>query len=106
MRLKRVVIQRGKWLRGKCRGCLLDGHGMMCCLGFDAQQTHGKTGEDLLYHTLPSKVGIKDWIRHGGHDFEARVAAVNDDNGLTDEERESQLAQMFAEVGRDLVFEG
>lgn len=55
--MKKVVVDRSKWLRGEgaVNSFLLrESDGKMCCLGFVLKQAYDKTDEDLLQFKAPS----------------------------------------------------
>lgn len=46
--MKKLVIDRSRWLRGKTEGTLLDDEGQMCCLGFESRRI-GLTVRDIRH---------------------------------------------------------
>lgn len=57
MTMKKVTVDRSKWLRGEgpMDSFLLRAtDGKMCCLGFVLQQAYGKTDDELLQFKAPS----------------------------------------------------
>lgn len=103
-----VVIDRRTWYRGKggaCSRLLLD-NGMRCCIGF-----------------LGTQIGIKDETMREEADFSAimpcrqarpfeddhndtlnRAYTINDDETLTDSQREEALIETGKEMGVNFIF--
>jgi hypothetical protein len=46
--MKKLVIDRSRWLRGETEGVLLNDDGRMCCLGFEALRI-GLTAREIRY---------------------------------------------------------
>lgn len=113
----KLVIDRQKWLRGEgsSNSYLLRGKDRkMCCLGFLALQC-GYTQDEIIHKESPSSVGglvtkfpsglvcLKRGITSNSIQCH-RLMTCNDDELLSDEEREGQLIDLFHEIGIDIEF--
>ncbi len=103
-----VVIKRRQWFRGRgpenSRLRTLDGK--MCCLGFDAKAL-GFKNEDIDMKTTPDSVnGYVPGLARSGHNTRicASMMDVNDDDMLTDNQREAKLIKLAKRIGRVFVF--
>lgn len=108
-----LVIDRSKWGYGALLVTGTDGDdnvGKMCCLGF-LSKACGYSDQDLMGKGYPDC----SWDMPHGFILENRVvragrgpmydaAKINDDSGLTREEKEKQLTVLFAENGIVLTF--
>src|SRR5262245_41094891 len=95
----KFVVTRSKWLRGRRVGSMLrNGKGLQCCLGFVAEQC-GISPEDTLMvgmpGGLPSDAAEKFYSVVPRGRVTARAAAINDDEWLSDAEREGGLRALF-----------
>ena len=108
------TVKRSEWFRGKgsVESKLLREDGKRCCIGFVGQQC-GFTDEQLrnvssvswtLFNADVRKEQWPSWMseRYGG-DIQAAYG-TNDDEKLTDEERETKLKEIFARNSDEIVF--
>lgn len=111
--MKRVVIKSSEWARGgEQANYLLGVDGSRCCLGIDAK-AYG-ISDDLLYgEWVPNDLnGIQScipWVSaweslDTGVPLSDKAIAINDSEGLTDEERVAKLRPIFRAAGRILVW--
>jgi hypothetical protein len=125
-----LVIDRQLWQRGNKEGATLKSEidGKQCCLGFEAKVC-GFTDEDIIGAALPSSVPQDQYQRPGidqdrwaklvivenlphipgeintaDTDFGVDAAKVNDDETITDAEREQKLIELFAGQDTALSF--
>lgn len=103
---EKLTIQRHKWFRGRGseHSRLLRHDGRMCCLGFYSLQC-GLQPEHILGCGLPSNAKTFDdplplpqpmqWLDR----CELRIAGINDDEDITEEEREQELTESFKKYG-------
>lgn len=110
------TVEEKTWLRGKgpFESSLQNQHtGKRCCLGFRALAT-GLSETDITGRGLPDKfhmptLDISKWpglIEPEGNPTRAceKIAAVNDNQHLTDADRKSQLTKLFSEIGDEILF--
>jgi hypothetical protein len=117
--VKKLVIDRAKWLRGK--DALNDSYllrpddGKMCCLGFYAESC-GFSLDDLYGKTYPSLL-ITDglipealrWLVTDLYEDTTAglsLAQLNDDDQLDEPTREERVAEKFALHGIEVEFVG
>lgn len=123
---KRFVVDRSKWRRGgrtneETHGetSLLNSRGFMCCLGFVCIQ-QGLSEEDIRLEGEPCSLSeyseeIDDAI--GGlllnndeedgmvnSDLAQKAIDINDNESVTDAEREAALSSLFEKNGCEMVF--
>jgi hypothetical protein len=112
--LPTFTVKRSEWLRGKGgQVSKLLSDGKMCCLGFYAK-AQGFMDEDMEEVASPA-----DLVSRTACKFESQllgsVAAINsihgcdlmginDDDLISDEEREEQLKKKFASMGIEVEF--
>lgn len=118
-RLK-VTVDRSRWFRGQGgeKSRLLMASGKMCCLGF-ACIAAGHTSDEIMEVATPNGLerellpGVEQYRKALSGDMgivEAidnpihRAINVNDDVRIIDQERESQLQEILAQVGIDMEF--
>ena len=126
--MKTIIIKRHKWSRGNLyNNALLIGRnvievafltkntsplkkripklGTMCCLGF-ACLALGATRKEIKNRALPKFVErlLPGLNRQDDEDWCAEAATINDDEKITDEEREEKLVSLAAENGFKFVF--
>jgi hypothetical protein len=118
--VKKFTVKRSSWARGRNGITLLlsDISNTRCCLGFYAQAC-GIPDEKLLNKGTPGMVIESNNIewdsdlidtthqRYSGIDSEItmKLMSINDDNKLTETERESMLTQMFRDrMGVEVEF--
>ncbi len=125
MNEKVLIIDRSKWRRGgdvynitHGSTALLNDHGLMCCLGFDAlacgvsvrELAHiGDPAEltMMVYELPPDYMGSR-LASVAPDDFDnapivLRAIKVNDDAQITDAEREAKLIPILKQLGWDDV---
>jgi hypothetical protein len=116
-----LIINRAKWRTGgdptpigfstgKGATALLNGEGFMCCLGFRCHQM-GIPKKDLLSISSPGGIttdwDIPDLIdSRGDTTFTNEAIGINDNCGITSEEREKQITEHFATIGVTVEFKG
>ena len=117
-KLRRVVIDRMKWLRGgKGEAARLweSRLGMGCCLGHAAHQLDRKTWRELDGRPLPEDVIFDDLGRaalslklqtHRSRASRHSPAASINDGELSEAVREAKLKKLFRECGVILTFKG
>lgn len=126
----KTIVDRRKWLRGIYadggqKSFLLNNQGMMCCLGFRAK-VRGLKDEDIrelgepssLYNVgniEPDQIEKDSWLVFKDEDIEglfcssteaAYAMRINDDESLTDEEREKEIIEIFNHNGEEIEFVG
>lgn len=121
--MKRLTIDRSRWLRGPLLGskndysCLLRrGDMRMCCLGFLAVDC-GIPKEDLLEVASPaatSKAHRRLWpegtlVPNSFGELEnsllmEKLMAANDDAGTDEAFREKRIQELFSLIGYEVVF--
>lgn len=114
-----VIVDRKQWYRGKnasySRLIVTQGpaedHGKMCCLGFACLQADKTlTPADLVGHAFPSRFGTripKALIALAQQpNEEYRLAMKNDNQYITDDEREKGLIEKGKLVGINFSFTG
>lgn len=128
MKLKTFAIIEKKWARGGKKGpsMLQNASGNRCCLGFlcraagfkrlaDAAMPEGLVSEcemrdkpyplPLVLSKLKGLVRVVRGKRHAIQTTTAtRIAAINDDDWITDEERKRKLAILFSKIGWKPVY--
>lgn len=104
------TVSRKTWYRGRGRdeSRLLREDGTRCCIGFVGQQC-GISDAVLLNRNAIGQSwqsghigGFPAWMVKGQDIYDAY--RENDDIGITDEERESRLQEIFAKHGDEIVF--
>lgn len=120
--MKKIVIKRSKWVRGTGEGTTqliptIDGtrnrNGEMCCLGHVRCQLgiRNKSGADSP-RECPSKkwpkklqnVIIGARIMPTNSDLAFRLMELNDDETITNSDRETRLISYFKEAGLNVTF--
>ena len=113
----RLEINRAKWLRGEggTKSGLLRRDGKRCCLGFFAQAL-GARDDDVAGCSTPEDATHIHWpewllselddsyIRTVDSDEAIALIRINDNRALSDAERESVVASIFARHGVEVVF--
>ena len=116
-----LIINRAKWRTGGIYNSknqtgiggtfLLNSEGFMCCLGFRCHQM-GIPKKDLLDKQTPGCIAadwdIPDLINSHGKNsaFIAKAIKINDNSGITSEEREKTITEHFATIGVTVEFKG
>ena len=110
-KLKPLVIERSRWLRGQGKGCLrvnednvgIFGNfnvGRMCCLGFLCEELGGNMAVIGAGATPPGSLIVTPL---GSDDWQAFIAP-NDDPCLDDFDREAILFPLFKDIGYAVEF--
>lgn len=123
----KFIIDRSQWrcgsigphAHGKGFARLLNAEGYYCCLGMISEQL-GQT--DLLDCAMPADLEKdyllvnklrcyddyedKEYDFYDDTDLSLNAAKINDNSELTDEQRESQLIELFAKEGHEIQFIG
>lgn len=103
----KTVVKRSEWGRGGTGGVLLSAGGLKCCLGFRCEQA-GIPAGNLLDEEMPWAIKGHSKLPHWLSTFDSNsadaAATVNDDRGLTDEEREAEIIRIFVERGEEIEF--
>lgn len=123
----KFVIRRQNWMRGVANARLCDPDtDHCCCLGFVSFQL-GKERKNLVDVAVPTSVGDVEYLTFpypedapktavhgmwadGKYQGETLLTScamgINDDQNITEEERERRLTILFGIFGHELVFEG
>lgn len=112
--MKKLVIDRSKWLRGESPSYLLTNDGSMCCLGFWCK-SQGIEDDAIIHRGLPTAISPRDLIKAGVTDMEPFLgvnrpwmwdmfASINDDTSINDSERETKLEKLFNNIGYTVEF--
>lgn len=117
-----LIIDRRLWARGgrNSRHSKLLVGGKLCCLGFhalacglrkDEIEDMGTPRSAIVQHKLDIPEGMRflfgDSIDHPPHSAAARtLMEINDDEQITDDEREKQLTTVFTQYGWAVTFIG
>jgi len=116
--MRRLTIQRSKWLRGAKDGsCLLNDEGRMCCLGFSARYNFKWAKDDILGVATPDGYSKKREIykdcsllkesKSGlivDSEFASSAININDSSLIRGKIREQKLIKLFKENGINLKF--
>jgi len=110
--LKKLVIDRSKWLRsrlGKERvdGKLLNEWGKMCCLGFDCHYLHNVPRDNLAQRHEPCTYKLPCSLNKPDQQQAIRI----NDRGvgfkdIAEAEQERLIAELFLKNGVEVIFEG
>lgn len=111
--MKQFTINRKKWLRGEgseYSSLLRTEDGKMCCLGFLGLACGG-TKKQIESCDSPAGTYGPKWpsaLLHPDTGLDSttceELMKVNDNEDLTDTERESRLKKIFKEIGIKVVF--
>lgn len=108
----KYIIDRTKWLRGEgsMRSFLLRADdGKMCCLGQVGEQC-GLSSADMLSIQTPwalesaALARYPEWLNRPVSGDRVAAMTVNDNEKLSDAEREAKLTALFAKHGDELEF--
>ena len=118
-KLKRIEISRKRWMRGTGLNGSYLRHpktGKQCCMGFDCR-AHGFSIEQIRGLGMPAAlieripgltkkvVSCYGNVEYSGNTEVAKeLAAVNDDDNITDEVRERKVKSIGKRIGRNYVF--
>lgn len=115
--LKELVLDRETWLRGDYdKSVLRDADGRMCCLGFLGLAC-GVSPDKMLYVPMPDDMLLDDYSipwpegllfeRDGGGWRNSKlcnqITTINDEAGVSDDERVAQLQPLFEKLGYRLT---
>lgn len=110
---RKLVIDRKKWLRGDPANAKLfrSTDGKMCCLGFDLLD-RGFTVDQISDKGTPRSVyysgaPIADLVIGAGvinSTVCRNLMTFNDDDDLTDDEREAGISRLFRTIGVKVEF--
>lgn len=91
---------------------LLNAEGFLCCLGFGCLQS-GLNEEKILYRIYPEYLINTDQDVFGltnngrsNSNLSNKAASINDNDQITNEDREIQLTALFNEHGHEVIFTG
>lgn len=112
----KLVIDRNKWLRGEGPSqsrLIRSNDNQMCCLGFLGKAC-GISEQELFDEYTPETAGDENKWPNGifnedaveNSDITAELMEINDDENLTDENRESNLIERFATINIEVEFVG
>lgn len=120
----KLIIERSKWLHGEGSEesrLLRSEDGKMCCLGFFALSCN-LTPDHISDEPTPNEVGIRmwdqnvaDWLWDDASGLEAAsylssdcqaLMDINDSVIITEDDREKQIATIFASRGVEVEFVG
>lgn len=113
----KFVVDRKTWYRGQGESgsCLFHPENGRCCLGFFANAI-GHSDEEIDDVAMPDGItNPKNWpeslltIDDGGYmytELTGKIATVNDNSNIEDDEREEQLTELFLKADVEVVFEG
>jgi len=117
--VKQFTVKRSSWVRGDMQGsALLKKNGRKCCLGFLGQAC-GIPNIEMLGAGVPSDVGYVG--EDGSWEFDKRwpqalfdssnfrsnerhLACDNDEESISDKQREKQLKTKFKTIGIKINF--
>lgn len=108
--MAKFTVDRRTWYRGKGEkfSALLREDGTRCCIGFVGAQC-GISDQELMGHPgvtgvrLPLREHFPKWMQEEGGDV-INAYGDNDDEALTDAEREERLKVRFAKYGDEIEF--
>ena len=107
-----TVVSRKRWLRGgNVASKLRNAKGKMCCLGFRAKVGGAKVA-DILALSYPAclldpfRFFTRAFVNKNGYDTALCIKAteVNDDEKISDSEREKKLRAIFKKMGERIKF--
>jgi hypothetical protein len=106
--VKKLVIDRSRWLRGEDASQLMLADGRLCCLGFHALSC-GYSEEEIKGKAYPKSLHLlvrphpDTWLFDETGDesrwWESFIANINDDRKITDADRETRLVEVFKSRG-------
>lgn len=113
----KLVIDRTKWYRGKENSALRRKDGMQCCLGFLGVACEvERKGLDGVFYPLnlgphssdkwPSWLFERSNFRHLRVEINGDLAIINDDQKISDDQREKELTHEFKKHGVEVEFIG
>lgn len=113
-----LTVRRSAWSRGATDSGLavqnLDGAVMHCILGFWAKQLGGMSDDQMMDAAVPPvrvllRLGIgpvssATAMQRQVTALAAQLIGVNDDDAMTEDMREAELARIFSPLGVQLQF--
>jgi hypothetical protein len=124
--MKQLIIDRKKWRTGgdsvelrRLKGptSLYNDMGYSCCLGFYCRKIGGIRNNVLLDVGSPDNLNIKDFTKiellvsrnsrdevYDGSVFSQEAIDINDDDSLSNEEREADIIEHFKKVDIEVIF--
>jgi hypothetical protein len=124
--MKQLIIDRKKWRTGgdsvelrRLKGLtsLYNDMGYSCCLGFYCRKIGGIRNNVLLNVAAPDNLNIKDFTKiellvsrdsrdevYDGSVFSQEAIDINDDDSLSNEEREADIIEHFKKVDIEVIF--
>lgn len=105
MKKTKVVINRKRWLRGKgsIESLLRTFKGEMCCVGFIAMQRHKASIKDILECADLECCSKEKLVSL--NDTYCEMYSINDDENISDKEREKELKKYCKKAGLDITLE-
>lgn len=114
---KTLVIDRTKWRRGSQSRqkhgpvCLLSADALMCCLGFRCLLEPDIIDDDIFNIVMPGEVVaitsgvlVSAGVPRLSSKFSIVASMINDDETITDTQREQKLIKLAADIGEDWSF--
>jgi hypothetical protein len=124
--MQQLIIDRKKWRTGgdsvelrRLKGptSLYNDMGYSCCLGFYCRKIGGIRNNVLLDVGSPENLNIKDFTKiellvsrdsrdevYDGSVFSQEAIDINDDDSLSNEEREADIIEHFKKVDIEVIF--
>ncbi len=124
--MQQLIIDRKKWRTGgdsvelrRLKGptSLYNDMGYSCCLGFYCRKIGGIRNNVLLDVGSPDNLNIKDFTKiellvsrdsrdevYDGSVFSQEAIDINDDDSLSNEEREAAIIEHFKKVDIEVIF--
>lgn len=124
--MQQLIIDRKKWRTGgdsvelrRLKGptSLYNDMGYSCCLGFYCRKIGGIRNNVLLDVGSPDNLNIKDFTKiellvsrdsrdevYDGSVFSQEAIDINDDDSLSNEEREADIIEHFKKVDIEVIF--
>jgi hypothetical protein len=124
--MQQLIIDRKKWRTGgdsvelrRLKGptSLYNDMGYSCCLGFYCRKIGGIRNNVLLDVGSPDNLNIKDFTKiellvsrdsrdevYDGSVFSQEAIDINDDDSLSNEEREAAIIKHFKKVDVEVIF--
>lgn len=107
---KSFTVDRATWLRGSV-GSLLEDDGRRCCVGFLAKEMGYSDDEmrsmPVLGDVTRTELGLPPELRTcNWSSGDGDIYGANDDDALSDTDREAKLTELFAGIGVEVKFVG
>jgi len=115
--MEKLIIKNSEWSRGGVSSLKHPYLDQYCCLGLDALRTGIKpymlegigTPDSLLQDLQEEELMVNDlpyfqrWATNGENtDIACEAMRINDERGITDEQRITELRETFAKVGIEI----